>query len=261
MSTKNYTIYRHTSPSGKVYIGMTRQSLTKRWNNGNGYATNLYFFRAIKKYGWNNFKHDTLLEGLTQDEAELAEKLFIGYYKANNPIYGYNIENSGNSIHKHSEATKEKIRQANTGKRHTEESKAKMSASRKGKPFSQEHKEAMSKARQGKPSPMKGKKHSDKTRRKMSEMRRGENNEFYGRHHTKETKERISFLNCGVNSKFSRKVAQIDQRGGEIINLFDSTREAERAIGIAHGSISRCCNNKQRTASGYKWKYLEDINL
>ena len=33
----NYIIYRHTTPSGKVYIGQTCKRPNIRWLNGNGY--------------------------------------------------------------------------------------------------------------------------------------------------------------------------------------------------------------------------------
>lgn len=44
----NFTVYKHTSPSNKVYIGITSQSVIKRWGSGHGYRHNEYFFRAIK---------------------------------------------------------------------------------------------------------------------------------------------------------------------------------------------------------------------
>ena len=38
---KTYCVYKHTSPSGKVYIGMTcKDPPEKRWSNGNGYKRN-----------------------------------------------------------------------------------------------------------------------------------------------------------------------------------------------------------------------------
>lgn len=57
---KNYCVYKHTSPSNKVYIGITSQEPERRWKNGNGYKKNLYFTKAIKKYGWDNFAHEIL---------------------------------------------------------------------------------------------------------------------------------------------------------------------------------------------------------
>lgn len=34
-----WTVYKHTSPSGKVYVGITNQPILKRWKNGLGYIS------------------------------------------------------------------------------------------------------------------------------------------------------------------------------------------------------------------------------
>nr|DAX47865.1 MAG TPA: intron associated endonuclease [Bacteriophage sp.] len=47
----SFIVYKHTSPSNKVYIGITKLNLIKRWQGGKGYINNTYFFRAILKYG------------------------------------------------------------------------------------------------------------------------------------------------------------------------------------------------------------------
>lgn len=57
---KRWILYRHTSPSGKVYIGITSKSVNKRWNGGRGYKTCIYFYNAILKYGWDNIKHELM---------------------------------------------------------------------------------------------------------------------------------------------------------------------------------------------------------
>ena len=51
---KIYTVYKHITPSGKVYIGITSIKPDKRWNRGKGYKDNIYFSNAINKYGWDN---------------------------------------------------------------------------------------------------------------------------------------------------------------------------------------------------------------
>ena len=62
-----YTVYKHTSPSGKVYIGITKRKPEYRWNKGKGYRKDqLLFYRAIKKYGWDNFTHEILYTGLSE---------------------------------------------------------------------------------------------------------------------------------------------------------------------------------------------------
>ena len=62
----NYTVYMHISPSGKKYIGITGQSIERRWGNGTGYKNCISFNRAIEKYGWNNIKHIILYSGLSK---------------------------------------------------------------------------------------------------------------------------------------------------------------------------------------------------
>lgn len=50
-NSKKYYVYKHTSPSGKVYIGITRQKASKRWQAGGGYSYNVHFINAIKNMG------------------------------------------------------------------------------------------------------------------------------------------------------------------------------------------------------------------
>lgn len=91
----NYFLYKHTAPNGKVYIGITKQVPQKRWLNGKGYAANEHFYNAIKKYGWNNIKHDILFSNLTKEEACKKEIELIAFYNSNNSSYGYNNSSGG----------------------------------------------------------------------------------------------------------------------------------------------------------------------
>ncbi len=92
-----YLVYMHTTPNGKKYIGITQQNTTRRWQNGHGYDTQTLFHRAIKKYGWENIKHEILEENLSEREAWEREKYYIQLYKTTNPKYGYNIHSGGTS--------------------------------------------------------------------------------------------------------------------------------------------------------------------
>ena len=75
-----YKVYMHTFPNGKRYIGITMQELKARFDNGNGYKNNP-MKRAIKKYGWDNIKHELLLDDLTKEQAEQKEiDLFFIYW-------------------------------------------------------------------------------------------------------------------------------------------------------------------------------------
>lgn len=92
---KIYCVYKHTAPNGKCYIGITKQTLEKRSQNGEGYNTQRVFYRAIKKYGWNNFKHEILEDNITHDEACEKEMYYINLFKSNQSEYGYNTTSGG----------------------------------------------------------------------------------------------------------------------------------------------------------------------
>lgn len=64
-----YSVYIHTSPSHKYYVGITKLKPSQRWGkNGCGYKMQ-GFYNAIQKYGWNNFNHEIVAEHLTEAEA------------------------------------------------------------------------------------------------------------------------------------------------------------------------------------------------
>ena len=114
----SFIVYKHTSPSNKVYIGITKRNPIKRWQGGKGYINNTYFFRAILKYGWNNFQHEILY-------SELSEKVEM------------------------SEEAKQRMVQKLTGRKRTDETKYKISIAKKGncpKSLSEKHRSNISKS-------------------------------------------------------------------------------------------------------------------
>lgn len=125
----SYTVYKHTSPSGKVYIGITSMAPLKRWQNGGGYRNNPYFAAAIQRHGWENIQHEILAEGLTREQAEQMEVELIAKYRATDKAFGYNLDNGGSTGGKHSNETRQKIGAANRRRIWTAEAKAKVGAS------------------------------------------------------------------------------------------------------------------------------------
>lgn len=100
MSTQSfnnhYIVYKHTAPNNKVYIGITGFDPEYRWlNNGRGYKNQTTFFNAVIKYGWINFKHEVLFDGLTEEEALNKEEELIQQYKSYDRRYGYNVSLRG----------------------------------------------------------------------------------------------------------------------------------------------------------------------
>jgi hypothetical protein len=145
----NWCIYMHENRvNGKKYIGITCQKPTKRWNNGNGYSQNAHFYAAIKKHGWDAFRHDILFTNLTQEEAERLEIELIAKYGTLDPDKGYNLDPGGSVRHPTAE-TREKLREAHLGQKPTAANRQSIVAAVKGKPKTEEHRRKISQARGG----------------------------------------------------------------------------------------------------------------
>lgn len=55
-----YSVYIHQNlTNGKRYVGITCKKPERRWGyQGAGYKSQTYFWKAIQKYGWDNFDHE-----------------------------------------------------------------------------------------------------------------------------------------------------------------------------------------------------------
>ena len=108
----SYTVYIHRNKiNNKAYVGQTNQKVENRWGKGSIYKPCVLFYRAIQKYGWDNFEHIVFVSGLTQKEADVMEKGLIALFNTTNPSLGYNIKQGGDN-HSLSEETKKKISEA-----------------------------------------------------------------------------------------------------------------------------------------------------
>ena len=115
-----FKVYIHTNKTnGKMYVGQTCQTPELRWKNGRGYKSSPHFYSAIKKYGWDNFEHEIIASGLTQQEANNFEELLISKLDTTTPSLGYNIALGGKNAPK-SEEAKRKMSEAKNGKPQSE---------------------------------------------------------------------------------------------------------------------------------------------
>jgi group I intron endonuclease len=87
-----------------------------------------------------------------------------------------------------------------------------------------------------------GKKDSEETKLKKSKAAKGK------------TKTDIWRNNISKSHPTKKPVEQYDLKNNKI-NEFISINEASRNTNIRVSDISACCNNKQKTAFGYKWKF------
>lgn len=216
-----YSVYKHTSPSGKVYIGMTGLKPEYRWNNGKGYInTNAHFRNAIKKYGWDNFEHEVVYENLDRETACQKEVELIKFYDSTNPQNGYNITTGG------------EIGYCVTF-------------------ISEEVREKRSKLMSGENNPMYGKHHTEETRKKISQNRhylKGEEHPGYG-------KPIPEYL---ATSRIC-PVVQLD-KNGQFVAEYQSETVAAKTTGINSSLISACCNGRLLSAGGFVWVFESEYN-
>jgi len=242
LENKQYSVYQHKNKiNGKVYIGITSTSLEKRAGlNGNNYSKNTLFYRAIQKYGWDNFEHTIMYTGLGYHEAAEKEKDLIRAFHSTDPLFGYNLSSGGESGNAgcHMSSELKAIHSAAMsgrnnpfwgcfgelhpafGRRHSEETKEKIGAAHRGKIV------------------------SDSTKKKQSEYRKsvlswsGESNPMYGK--------------TGDKAPQSRAVRCIET--GEV---FSCIKYAAESKGLFGTRISACCRGKSNTTGGYHWEYVD----
>lgn len=212
--------------NGKWYVGQSR-NIKRRWYSAYELLrckNQIYLYRALCKYGYENFEK-VILEECPLDK--LNERECYWSIEKNSMVpNGYNLKVGGGQTVIVSEETKRKIGDAHRGKKipqHAiEKSRAfmlsdknphrgkkrgspsditrkKISEANKGKPApnkgipcTEEMKKRIGQTLLGRPSPKKGVKygpvHSEEWKKKMSSNMKSDGNPFFGRRHTEETK-------------------------------------------------------------------------
>lgn len=220
---KNYGfIYKYTSPSGKGYVGQTIRSLKERAKkNGVGYLPCTVFFRAIQKYGFENFKVEILGEFRIEILDE-KEKEFILKENTLAPN-GYNLQKGGavNWIRKNPY-----INQFDLDGNFIKQYKTVIEAADDNDCAYQAISAVLNK-------------------------RRPQYNGFIYRYDTEPKPEPFQ-----TKKTHGRITAQYDLEGN-LIATYKSASEAARATGGNARNIRLVCDGKRKTTNGYKWKYLD----
>lgn len=219
-----YTVYQHKNKiNGKIYIDITMQVPEHRWRHGEGYKSSPHFYAAIQKYGWDNFEHNILFQGLTKEEACLKEQQLIKKYNSMDRQYGYN-STSGGDIFTMNEETKQKISKALMGNKNNlgypcpPEKRKKISEAQKGRKLTEEYKLKLSEAAKKRHTPC-----------------------------SEQAKEAIR------KASHKKPVYCV-----ELNTVFESVQKCARQIGAEATSVSKVCKGKGHTVKGYHLKYYDD---
>ena len=137
-----YLIYKHTSPSGKSYVGKTKFTMEKRWKehcyvayNKHHPLYNKHFYKAIRKYGANAFTHTVVVTNVPDYFVNAFERYWIWKYDCVTSGYNYAEGGQGHVSLQQKEATI----LSNMTRTITEDTKIKMSISAKARgPHAQE---------------------------------------------------------------------------------------------------------------------------
>lgn len=215
--SEEYLIYKHTSPSNKVYIGITSQTPEKRWHGGANYSGQPYFYNAIRKYGWDNFKHEIIRSGLTEEEAKIAERKLIKRYDSRNREFGYNATPGGDISPMKSMQARAKSSASHKGKAMLPQTRAALLNSRLGISLSEDHKSKISSS--------------------ISELWKDP-----------------EYRKRNVSKHLVRSVEQYSM-DGSFVARYISLKEADLSTGVDYRNIQACCKGRKKSAGGFVWKY------
>lgn len=134
-----YIVYKYTSPSGKIYIGKTSMKRERRrkyehMDDARKHRfPNVSFHKAIRKYGFENFKYEVLAYVSSNKTADLMETALIKQFDSKNKNIGYNLTDGGDGTYGRIVSEEARLKQSKsmTGKKQSEEHRKKLGEIRK----------------------------------------------------------------------------------------------------------------------------------
>lgn len=229
--------------NGNFYIGQTRTSLSRRFNDHKSEArrgeVNMVLYNAMRKYGVEMFTIEDIELVETETKDELSKKLnerevyFIATLK---PPYNTAPGGLGHTGIEWTEERRRRFKELmsgennpNFGKPLSDETKEKLSTALKGRVIPEDVRKKTSETMRGVPK-------SEETRKKMSEARRGWS------------------MPRGKDSKKAIAIDQYDKEGN-FVKSFGSISDAANEIGCQSSGICFCLKGKLQTSAGFVWKY------
>lgn len=233
----------------KIYIGKTtKQRPTDRFSQHKYLATHpqqekniSYLHRAMNKEGINNFTFEIIEQA---DNALLndRERYWIKQYNTLSPN-GYNLTEGGEgtSGFSRSQSKEQRQRKGKSLKQYYKNHPEALEEKRKRAKKLWENPEYRRKIVQG----------NKRFYQKHPNIFKGKNNPMYGKHHTEQALKKIR--EYAATRKL--KIAQLDKDTLKIIKVFDGVKDAEKALNVSHGWISKAAK-QEKIAYGFRWKFL-----
>lgn len=226
-------IYKITSPSGKVYIGLS-YDIKRRFREYRRLdcKRQVKLYNSFIKYGLDRHEFK-IIHVCEEHELNKLEKYYVDLYNSFNSQYGLNLRDGGGQNGRLSEETKKKLsigrmgnKHHNYGKNLSKEWREKISAGNKGRKMSESVKDNLRKIHTGK---------------KLSD----------------EQKQAISKFHTGRMGQLCHNSIPIIQYSlsGEIIKRWDCAIEVTRGLGINQRNITSVCRKRRLTAGGFYWRY------
>lgn len=142
-----HLIYKLTSPNGKVYIGRTKNFETRMAQHkceAMSRRKSYPIYKAIRKYGWDNFIKEIIATAPTEETAQLLEEALIKQFDSVKNGYNSSYIGSGGDNFKGQEDKLKKFRKTMSrvtagekngmyGKHHSDEAKEKQKEKAKGR--------------------------------------------------------------------------------------------------------------------------------
>jgi group I intron endonuclease len=207
-----FFIYKITNLiNQKIYIGKTN-NIKKRWNSHKAaaIAKNKKDFsilhKALLKYGFENFKIESLFEYDSEIEALEQEMFLIATLDSRNREIGYNISAGGDGY--------------------------------SGFKYSEEYKKTMNQEKKitylGEGNPFYGQHHSDQTKKKLSDLAKERlNNPFYGKTHSPQSIQKMKENHHAKSKYFSETEAEEIRYKRNILKMKYKELSLEYGVSIA----------------------------
>lgn len=216
-------IYKITSPSGRVYIGQSK-NIKKRFSGYKRMKSSCQsrLHASFLKYGVDNHTFE-VIEECEFLQLNKRERFYQDMYDVLGPNGLNCVLTSTDTLPEvKSEETRKKLSISNTGKTHTEEARKKVSIANIGKVLSEESRKKLSEAR-------KGMVFSEETKRRISESKKG-----------KKTKRDYS-LSSGLACKNSKII--LDTQAGV---FYYGVADAARCLGKQSSVLFRYLNGVRK---------------